>query len=166
MKDPPSRDNQSPLAHSICISKKSKFQNKYRFRKQHSPLIASLHLTYYYNFLMDQMSTPLCIFLDLSKPSDTLNHKIVLSKLIHYGIKGISYYLLSTYLANRKQYVQFDSSCSKMLHIQHGVPQGSISWGPFYFLYILMLFQMPVNFSISNVCRRYNIWLLCRYKTI
>ena len=82
---------------------------------------------------MDKMSTPLSIFLDLSKAFDTLNHIILLSKLKHYGINGISYNLLSTYLSNRKQYVQFESSCSKMLDIQHGVPQGSII-GPLLFI--------------------------------
>ena len=38
----------------------------------------------------------------------------------------ITSYLLSTYLSNWKQYVQFESSCSKMLDIQYCVPQGSI----------------------------------------
>ena len=72
------------------------------------------------------MSAHLSIFLDLSKAFDTLNHNILLSKLKYYGLNGISYNLLSTYLSKRKQYVQFESSCSKMLDIQHSVPQGYI----------------------------------------
>ena len=87
------------------------FQNQCGFRKHHSTEFASPHLTDYLNFKMDKMSTPLSIFLDLSKALDTLNHKIVLSKLKHYGINGISYNFLSTYLSNRKQYVQFESFC-------------------------------------------------------
>ena len=55
-------------------------------------------LTDYLSLKMDKMSTPLSIFLYLSKAFDTLNHKIVLSKLQHYGINGISYNLLNTYL--------------------------------------------------------------------
>ena len=37
-----------------------------------------------------------------------------------------------TYLTNRKQYVQFESSCSERLDTQYGVPQGSIL-GPLLF---------------------------------
>ena len=109
------------------------FKNQYGFRKTHSTEFASLHLTDYLNFKMDQMNTPLSIFLDLSKAFDTLDHKILLSKLKHYGINGISYNLLSTYLTNRKQYVQFESSCSEMLDTQYGLPQGSIL-GPLLFI--------------------------------
>ena len=79
------------------------------------------------------MSTHLSIVLDLSKAFDTLNYIILLSKLKHYGINSISYNLLSTYLSNRKQYVQFESSCSKRFDIQHGVPQGYIM-EPFLFI--------------------------------
>ena len=103
------------------------------FEKNHSTEFAALHLTDYSSFKMDQMSTPLRVFLDLSKAFDTLDHNILLSTLKHYGINGISYNSLSTYLTNRKQYVQFQSSCSEKLDTQYGDPQGSIL-GPLLFI--------------------------------
>ena len=44
--------------------------------KNHSTVFASLHLMDYLNVKMDQMSTPLSIFLDLSIAFDTLDHTI------------------------------------------------------------------------------------------
>ena len=82
---------------------------------------------------MDNFNTPLNIYLDLSKAFDTLNHDILLSKLHYYGISGIPYNLLSTYIRNRKQYVQYQETISNLLNIKHGVPEGSIL-GPLLFL--------------------------------
>ena len=47
-------------------------------------------------------------FLDLSKAFGTVNHKILLSKLDIYGIKGNILKWFESYLANRKQYIQID----------------------------------------------------------
>ena len=62
-------------------------------QKKNSTELTSFHLTDYLNFKMDQMSTPLSIFIDLSQAFDTLDNNILLSKLKHYGINGISYNL-------------------------------------------------------------------------
>ena len=57
----------------------------------------------------------------------------MLQKLNFYGISGISLNLISSYLQNRKQYVLYDTTCSDLRNIKHGVPQGSIL-GPLLFL--------------------------------
>ena len=48
------------------------------------------------------------IFFDLSKAYDVLDHKILLSKLNTYGIRGLVNQWFKSYLCNRKQHVEIN----------------------------------------------------------
>ena len=74
---------------------------------------------------MDMYNVPTNIYIDLSKAFDTLDHSILLSKLKYYGVTGCSYDLLSSYLTDRSQHVEFSGHKSDTLPISTGVPQGS-----------------------------------------
>ena len=73
------------------------------------------------------------IFIDLRKAFDTVNHKILLRKLDHYGIRDNSLKWFESYLSGRKQYVYFNGQSSDLKDISCGVPQGSVL-GPLLFL--------------------------------
>ena len=62
-------------------------------------------------------NVPTHIYIDLSKAFDTLDHSILLSKLKYYGVTGCSYDLLSSYLTDRSQYVEFSGHKSDTLPI-------------------------------------------------
>ena len=66
------------------------------------------------------------VFLDLSKAFDTVNHKILLHKLEHYGIIGVALDWFKNYLSNRIQVVKYNSARSHSLEIKCGVPLGSV----------------------------------------
>ena len=82
---------------------------------------------------IDDKNATFAIYMDLSKAFDTLNHRILINKLSHYGIHGNELAWFSSYLCNRIQYVEIES-------LQTGVPQGSIL-GPL--LYLICMNEAP-----------------------
>lgn len=77
--------------------------------------------------------TKLCVFIDLSKAFDTIDHNLLLIKLERYGIRGNTLKLLGSYLTGRYQYTSVLNEISNRLPVLYGVPQGSVL-GPLLFL--------------------------------
>ena len=74
----------------------------------------------------------LLVLLDLSAAFDTVDHDMLLDDLYSYGIRGDAYLLLKSYLTNRFQRASVGSSLSEPVHLNFGVPQGSVL-GPILF---------------------------------
>ena len=83
-----------------------------------------------------------------SKASDTINHCILLNKLLtEFNFSSNSTRLMSSYLVNRRQAVAANNQVSSMAKVFNGVPQGSVM-GP-------LLFQMYIN-DLSNTINKFN----------
>jgi len=50
-------------------------------------------------------NTSVGVYLDLQKAFDTVNHQILLAKMNNYGVRGTVHDWFSSYLTNRKQYI-------------------------------------------------------------
>ena len=109
------------------------FKSQYGYRKGHNTTHATLDFIKLIEDTIELNEYAIGIFCDLSKAFDTLNHQILLSKLEHYGIRGREKQWFSSYLSNRRQFVEWDSHQSSTALLETGVPQGSIL-GPLLFL--------------------------------
>jgi hypothetical protein len=76
----------------------------------------------------------LLVLLDLSAAFDTIDHKILLSRLSsRYGVKGTALKWFESYLSDRVQAVIIDGVESDLHQLLFGVPQGSVL-GPILFI--------------------------------
>ena len=81
------------------------FQNQFGFRKFHSTSHSLVEITEVIKESIDNGRYGCGIFIDLKKAFDTVNHRILLSKLEQYGIRGALLKWFESYLTNRTQYV-------------------------------------------------------------
>ncbi len=109
------------------------YESQYGFRESRSTTNAISELNSHILENFDKRKMTLSVFLDLSKAFDTIDHNILLKKLGHYGIRGVSHEWFKSYLQNRQQYVNYKTFNSVSLNVDCGVPQGSVL-GPLLFI--------------------------------
>ena len=118
---------------SFLIRQNFFHKNQFGFRKKYLTSHATTLLVENITAAFEKKQCMVKVFLDLSKAFDTIDHKILLQKLMHYGVRGLPLEWLSSYLNDRKQQVLCNNQLSGTLKINCGVPQGSIL-GPLLFL--------------------------------
>ena len=105
---------------------KCNFNYQFGFRNHHSTNHALISITEKIRKALGEGKFASGLFLDFQKAFDTVNHKILISKLEHYGIRGLPLHLFQNYLEKRTQFIEINKKSSDVLPINHGVPQGSV----------------------------------------
>ena len=125
------------------------YNRQFGFQKGHSTDHANVQLASQIHEMFNKNIYTVGVLIDLSKAFDTLNHKIFLKKLSHYGLKSKSLDWFTCYLSNRKQFIgQNFNSKSTLFDIVSGAPQGSIL-GPLVFLRFISSMKTIRLYNIS-----------------
>ena len=95
--------------YSFFVSQNIMNHQQFGFRKGHSTSHAlNFSIELIERSLAKHMHV-LAIFIDFSKAFDTIDHKVLLHKLLHYGIRGNAHNLLKDYLSKRTQYTKISN---------------------------------------------------------
>ena len=84
------------------------YKYQFGFSKNYSTTLAVIDVV---DEIYERRNCFICIYLDLNKVFDTVNHDILLYKLYNYGIRGTVYDWFKCYLSNRFQYTIVNCLC-------------------------------------------------------
>ena len=108
---------------------------QFGFRQQYYTYLALINITKNIRKALDDGNIGCGLFVDLQKAFDTVDHQILLAKVNHYGIHGVSNDGFKLY---RNRYVSINRYESGIAAINCGVPQGCVLE-----LSIFIIYELP-----------------------
>lgn len=106
------------------------------FREKHSCESALNLVVHDWSQTIENGEVIISVFLDLKRAFETIDRKLLITKLECYGVEQNSLKWFESYLNNRTQQVNYNGEVSSKLHNNIGVPQGSILGPVLFALYI------------------------------
>ena len=124
---------------------KNGLSNKHQwgFTKGKSTELLMLHLTETWKNALDQGKIIGVLFINFKKAFDLVCHQTLALKLQACGISGNLHKLLTSYLQNRKQFVEINGKSSDLCEVKYGVPQGSLLGPRLFGIQVADLLEVP-----------------------
>ena len=88
---------------------------QFGFRKQYSTSHVLINITENIRKVIEDGNLGCGVFVELQKAFDTVDHQILIEKLNHYGILGVSNDWFKSYPSNRHHYVSINMNLVLLL---------------------------------------------------
>ena len=85
------------------------YKKQFGFQEGHSKEHAIVQIVDQFRNSFESKQYSLGVFVDFSKVFDTVNHKLLISKLESYGIRGKNLLWFISYLINRTQFIKYNN---------------------------------------------------------
>lgn len=115
------------------------------FRENYSTSSAGFVLKETVLSYINSKSNVYACFMDISKAFDTVSHRLLMKKLLQYGIPAIYVNVIKYWYSNQRVNVRYGSEYSDEWSICNGVRQGGVLSGLFFNIYIDSLLDKISN---------------------
>lgn len=132
------------------------------FRKNRSTTLAVYKYIHDILNIINDKKYAIGILLDMTKAYDKVQYKILLNKLYGIGIRGTAHDWFTSYLNNRKQFVEIENTdprtCkiskirSDIIQTNNSIPQGSVLGCILFLIYINDLPKIISDSSFYSFC--------------
>lgn len=123
--------------------------NQFGFVTMSSVLAACTQLINFVETGIDKKFIVGCVFIDISKAFDTVQHELLFKKFERIGITNKTLQLLKSYHSNRQQFTCINEVNSSKSILSAGVAQGSILSATEFSIFINDIFELKLKGKIQ-----------------